>query len=119
MKQNKSLIIRTEDLINSDLWRMFPIICVDYLADIPSDYPGAMAVPITIMSKLCREQFELLGRMPDGARLESGRVPYKRIVIRHLHPALPPEIDLLEWFRRCGLDLDVEVIIEKTDAEMQ
>ena len=35
------------------------------VSDIPCDYDGVIAVPITFMSKFCPEQFELIGRTGD------------------------------------------------------
>ncbi|MCD8342518.1 MAG: adenine-specific methyltransferase EcoRI family protein [Clostridiales bacterium] len=66
-------MVKTADLINSDLWRIFPVINVDYVSDIPSDYPGAMAVPITFIFRYDQKQFELLGQTPSGVRLENGK----------------------------------------------
>ena len=102
------LVVPTEQLLNSDLWKVFPGICVDRTKDIPVDYPGAMGVPITAWDKLDREQFEILGLTDGHQRLVNGRTPYRRIVIRNLHPDLPDEIDLAEWFARMGVPLEVD-----------
>ncbi len=107
MSKPKSMMVKTEHIVNGNLWRCFPVINVDKLKDIPVDYPGPMAVPITIVVKYNPEQFEIVGITDNHAQLETGRVPYRRIVIRHLHPQLPEEIDLVEWFDRMGEQLDV------------
>ena len=59
---------------------------VGHVSDIPCDYDGVMGVPITIMGKLCPEQFEILGTstsdMPKGAPYLQGKRIYERILIR-------------------------------------
>lgn len=108
MMRPERLIVQTEQLLRGDLWKIFPVICVDRTRDIPVDYPGAMGVPISAFDKLDRERFEILG-MTDGHQpLVNGRTPYRRIVIRNLQPELPDEIDLAEWFARMGEPLEVE-----------
>lgn len=70
----------------------FDAIHVKKTSDIPTDYAGAMGVPITFFGKYNPEQFELLGHLgsyaPDGYSLCSalylkGRKMFKRIVIRN------------------------------------
>lgn len=104
----KHLIVSTEQLLHSGLWKIFPIICVDKTKDIPADYPGAMGVPITALDKLNRARFEILGLTAGHERLTNGRTPYRRVVIRDLRPDLPDEIDLAEWFARMGVPLEVD-----------
>ena len=104
----KKLIVSTEDIVQGGLWRLFPVINVDRVKDIPCDYPGAMGVPITIFDKLCRKQFDVLDCV-HHVQLENGRHPYRRVVIRNLRPELPDEIDLAVWFSRMGLPLDVDI----------
>ena len=101
------MVVRSDHIINSNLWQFFPVINVDRVKDIPCDYPGAMGVPITFMDKLNREQFEILDCV-NHVQLESGRHPYKRLVVRNLHPDLPEYIDLADWFRKMGVPLYVE-----------
>ncbi len=98
------IIVHLDDYIKSNLWQLFPVINVDKVKDIPCDYPGVMAVPITLMARFNGEQFRLLGITKGNARLENGRVPYKRLLIRHLKPKLPPEFNLSEWLRKCNID---------------
>lgn len=100
------VIVKTEDLIKSNLWRLFPVINVDAVKDIPCNYPGAMGVPITFIDKYNSEQFEILDLI--GGKLENGRRTYKRIIIRNLSPELPEEIDLEEWLKKCGVTLELD-----------
>ena len=63
----------------------YPAINVDRTEDIPSDYAGAMGVPITFLHKYSPEQFEILGfrKGLDGRDLAiNGKCPYFRILIR-------------------------------------
>ena len=99
--------VKTEDIVNHDLWKIFPVINVDKTKDIPKDYPGLMGVPITFLNQFNPMQFEILGITKGGARLESGREPYRRLLIRHLSPDLPDEIDLIQWLAKCGVSTDV------------
>lgn len=109
-----SLVVRTADVINGNLWRCFPVINVDKVEDIPCDYPGAMGVPITFMSRYIPEHFEILD-CPQELSMENGRKPYQRIIVRNLHPALSEEIDLAEWFRCMGVPLDVRFMKAEDD----
>ena len=61
MRRINSFMVRTADVLNIGLWRLFPTINVDKVKDIPCDYPGAMGVPITFMSQYSPEQFEVIG----------------------------------------------------------
>ena len=72
---------------------------VPFVDAIPSDYNGAMGVPITFLDKYCPEQFEILGAtesegkgFSEGLWIESSNISqplvnedkkYKRIFIRH------------------------------------
>lgn len=103
-------MVKTADLVNSDLWRLFPVINVDKTKDIPADYPGLMGVPITFLDKYNPAQFDILGITKGGARLENGREPYRRLLIRNLFPDLPDEINLSEWLARCGIDVTFDII---------
>ena len=96
-----SMVVKTESIVHGGLWKLFPVINVDKTKDIPRDYPGAMSVPIMFMGKYNAEQFEVI-EITNHVKLEDGREPYRRVVIRNLHPDLPEEIDLVEWMRRCG-----------------
>ncbi len=108
------MMVRTADIVSGNLWRCFPLINVDKVKDIPVDYPGPMAVPITIFDKLNREQFEVVD-ITHHHVLKNGRSPYRRIIIRHLHPDLPTEIDLAAWFRLMNVPIDVQFVASAED----
>lgn len=60
---------------------------VPFVDAIPSDYDGAMGVPITFLDKYCPEQFEILRfrKGNDDRDLNiGGNTPYFRILIRYL-----------------------------------
>lgn len=101
--------VEIKDFVNSDLWRLFPIINVDYVKDIPADYPGAMGVPITFMNKYNREQFEILSL---ARPIIGGHALYRRILIRNLHPDLPEVIDLEELLTKYGSEYEIAAIEE-------
>ena len=107
----EQLVVRTDYIVNGNLWQCFPVINVDKVKDIPADYPGAMGVPITFLDKFSRERFEILDCV-HHVQLESGRHPYRRLVVRNLHPDLPEYIDLADWFRKMGVPLDIEFLDE-------
>ncbi len=92
-----------------DQYANYDAIDVPFTDAIPSDYAGAMGVPITFLDKYSPEQFEILGSSrtlggpmskvaEKGAYLQGGprfyianddgtyRRMYDRIVIRHRHP---------------------------------
>ena len=56
----------------------FDAIDVPYTDSIPSDYEGAMGVPITFLSKYCPEQFEIIGIAEGDSGKELGLKPYPR-----------------------------------------
>ena len=68
----------------------YDAINVDKVSEIPSDYYGAMGVPITFLDKYNPEQFEIIGLdryVPDNPRygrrfMINGKEIYARIVIR-------------------------------------
>lgn len=106
------LCVRSVDVVQGSLWRNWPMINVDKTKDIPCDYPGPMAVPITFLDKYNPNQYEVLGITDGHHRLETGRLPYRRVIVRNLYPKLPEEIDLVEWLGRCGLVVEVERVRE-------
>jgi len=65
----------------------FDAIEVPFADAIPSDYPGAMGVPITFLDKYNPDQFEIIqfrhGSDGKDLRLEDGTTPYFRVLIRH------------------------------------
>lgn len=59
---------------------------VNKTKDIPSDYQGAMGVPITFLHKFNPDQFEIIKfrKGDDGKDLSiNGKCPYFRILIKH------------------------------------
>lgn len=71
----------------------YEAIHVKTINDIPVDYSGIMAVPITIINKYNPEQFELIGEANHGSDNEfdlfkplvNGKLMFKRILIRNKH----------------------------------
>lgn len=51
---------------------------IPFVDAIPSDYTGAMGVPITFFDKYCPEQFEIIGHPHGDAGVELGLKPYDR-----------------------------------------
>lgn len=69
----------------------YDAIHIEKVADIPCDYDGIMAVPITFMDKYSPDQFEILGKLDGGSDANiwdlakpilRGTPKYKRIAIR-------------------------------------
>ena len=60
---------------------------VPYTDAIPSDYDGAMGVPITFLDKYCPDQFEILGQTQGDSGKELGLRPYPR-ELKDLNPSL-------------------------------
>ena len=56
----------------------YDAIDVPFTDAIPSDYNGAMGVPITFLDKYCPEQFEVIGHPHGDYGLELGLKPYPR-----------------------------------------
>lgn len=75
-----------------DRYDNYDAIEVPFTNAIPSDYDGAMGVPISFLDKYCPEQFEILGidryiegnSTPNKRFMISGKEVYARIVIRRL-----------------------------------
>lgn len=102
-----SLVVKTEDVVQGNLWRCLPCINVDRMADIPSDYPGPMGVPISIMDKLAPAQFQIITQLSHGSIGADRPDLYRRIVIRHLHPDLPEEFDIAAMLATFGIVAEV------------
>lgn len=70
----------------------YPAIHINRVCDIPCDYYGIMAVPITFMAQFCPEQFEILGdnRYHDGQEFAddinviNGKTQYRRILVKRI-----------------------------------
>ncbi|MDD4902761.1 MAG: adenine-specific methyltransferase EcoRI family protein [Patescibacteria group bacterium] len=56
----------------------YDAINIDTYIDIPSDYKGAMGVPITFVDKYNPEQFEIIGLGISNSGIEIGVKPYKK-----------------------------------------
>lgn len=68
-----------------DHYDNYDAIDVPYSDAIPSDYEGAIGVPVTFLDKYCPEQFEIIKfRKGDDDRdlCVNGKYPYFRILIR-------------------------------------
>lgn len=73
-----------------DHYDNYDAIEVPYTDAIPSDYEGAMGVPVSFLDKYCPEQFEILGQMANtnvdehnfGYPFVNGIRKYARILIR-------------------------------------
>lgn len=115
MQELGHVYMNTSDYVHSELWRLFPVINVDKVKDIPFDYPGAMGVPLTIFDKLNRDQFEVLDLL-DQPKI-GGRALYKRIAIRNLKPRLPEYIDLTEWLNRTNAPY--KLVVERQSEEVE
>lgn len=102
-----SLMVRTDDVVNGNLWRSLPCINVDRMADIPADYPGPIGVPISIMDKFNPDQFAIVTQLSHGSVGPNRPDLYRRIVIRHLHPELPEEIDIAALLATFGIATEV------------
>jgi len=80
-----------------DRYDNYDAIEVPYTDAIPSDYDGVMGVPISFLDKYNPEQFEILGcnrgveQDPNGiygrGSYLNGKETFKRLFIRHRHPA--------------------------------
>lgn len=56
----------------------YDAIDVPFVDAIPSDYDGAMGVPVTFLDKYCPEQFEIIGHPHGDYGLELGLKPFPR-----------------------------------------
>lgn len=101
-----ALFVEKSDIVNSDLWRLFPAINVNKTKDIPSDYAGVIGVPITYLDKHNPAQFEIIGILkPKIGRKEL----YRRILIRNLNPDLPEIVDLQKLLEQSGSEHEVSI----------
>ena len=70
-----------------DRYDNYDAIDVPFTNAIPSDYNGAMGVPISFLDKYCPEQFEIV-RFRKGYDEKdlsiNGQCPYFRIIIRQI-----------------------------------
>ena len=76
LKHSKHKDIRgREDYVH---YENYDAIEVPYTDAIPSDYEGAMGVPLTFLDKYCPEQFEIIGHPHGDYGLELGLKPFPR-----------------------------------------
>ncbi len=83
IKSSKHKEIRAKGYCKYD---NYDAIDIPFTDAIPSDYEGAMGVPITFLDKYCPEQFEIIKfrKGDDDCDLRvNGKSPYFRILIRH------------------------------------
>lgn len=90
----------------------YDAIHVKTITDIPYDYPGIMAVPITIVNRYNSEQFEIVGEANHGSDNEydlfkptiNGKEVFKRILIRNRRLNNPEisEFRILDLFSGAG-----------------
>lgn len=93
MEENLRFNKKLKGKTSYDHYDNYDAIEVPYTEAIPSDYDGAMGVPISFLDKYCPEQFEILGQMVNtavddynfGYPFVNGKRKYARIVIRHLN----------------------------------
>lgn len=85
IKSSKHKEIRAQGYCKYD---NYDAIDIPFTDAIPSDYEGAMGVPITFLDKYCPEQFEIIKfrKGDDDCDLRvNGTPPYFRILIRIRH----------------------------------
>lgn len=91
-RRHKKLILREKyEEGKYPKYDLFDAIDVRAVADIPSDYPGVMGVPITFVNRYNGEQFEIVGEANHGSDNEydlfmptiNGKQIFKRLLIRH------------------------------------
>lgn len=104
-KRHENLILyKTYNPEDYPKYDNYDAINVDKTADIPTDYNGAMGVPITFLDKYNPEQFEILDArdftnierltnksyalIKDADGCINGKNKYARILIRRRHPAI-------------------------------
>lgn len=104
----KGIIVKTSDIVKSGLWRLFPVINVDYTDAIPTDYPGLMGIPVSALCKILRnsacENFILLDKLRPKIK---GKEIFFRAIIRNLKPNLPEYVDLAELLYKAGVELEI------------
>lgn len=99
LRFNKSLIKKLDGETEYQRYDNYDAIEVPFTNSIPSDYDGAMGVPISFLDKYCPEQFVIVGATESEGRgfsnglwdeasgisqaLINGNKVYKRLFIRH------------------------------------
>lgn len=88
----------------------FDAINVKSIREIPKDYDGIMAVPITILNKFNNEQFEIVGEANHGSDNEydlfkpmiKGKELFKKILIKNRNPMKTQKFKVLDLFSGAG-----------------
>lgn len=121
----EQLVVRTDYIVNGNLWQCFPVINVDKVKDIPADYPGAMGVPITFLDKFSREQVEKVWRgewMGSGDGYADGELVYDTWECSHCGHVIDEEDDpdmLPQFCPKCYAamtDEAVQMVMERLEA---
>lgn len=106
--------IRLTKKFNPTLYPIFdnyPAIFVSTVKNIPKDYGGIMAVPITILTRFDPDQFEIVGEANHGSDnpydlfkpIINGKLIYKRILIRQKRPVQKiKHFNILDLFSGAG-----------------
>lgn len=89
----------------------YDAIFIPTIKDIPDDYNGVMAVPITILTRYNPDQFEIIGEANHGSDnsydlfkpVINGKLTYKRILIRKIQPLKKvTRFNILDLFSGAG-----------------
>ena len=93
---------------------MTEIIEVSKVSEIPIDYDGVMAVPITFMEKYNPEQFEIISQDKVFRGKINGKEKYCRILIKNKFPLKKLEkytdLEIFEELKRRGFEMSIEEI---------
>lgn len=85
LKYSKHKEIKGKELY--DRYANYDAIEVPFTDAIPSDYDGAMGVPISFLDKYSPEQFEIIGQTQGDSGKELGLIPFNRS-LKKLNPSL-------------------------------
>ena len=107
------IIVTPSEIVNSDLWQLFPAIECSKVKDIPCDYPGAIGVPITALDKIGKNDGHSGFQILDNAIPRvNGKECYRRLIIRNLNPKLPNEVELLELLEKSGVKPKIIIALD-------
>ena len=84
LKYSKHKEIKGKEYIK---YENYDAIEVPFADAIPSDYEGAMGVPISFLDKYSPEQFEIIGQTQGDSGKELGLIPFNRM-LKKLNPSL-------------------------------
>ena len=82
-KQYEDILTKKYNPENYERFKYIDAINIDKSKDIPYDYAGLMAVPISFMKWFDPERFELIATRANKMELTSGRFTYARLFIRN------------------------------------